>query len=492
MAAPVASDLPRERPRALPRRPRLAYAAAALGAAALSLLLLETLLDRRLEQTRLRQLGSEVAGRLLLGEVALERFSPAALAELGGLRLAVGPRPEPQASSDRRPADRRLRRQAQRLRSEICRRLPRCPVVWPTLGRPRGVWVEMASPLELERVWLFVPLPPWHAWPPDPLLLGLGLAGGSLAGMLLYLTLEVQRPLRQLEAALADVGLEARPAAVAARGTRAVRALTGRFNAMVARLEAASRERATMLAGIGHDLRSPLTRLRLRLALAAEAPMAAGELALAEADLAALERITRQFLVFAGAEAAEPAVVVPLEHLLAEAAAGVDQPLALDLPPLERRVRPTALARAVANLLDNARAHGRPPLRLVLRPWAPPGWSPQSAPPEGQGFEIQVWDRGPGIPAEAWDRARQPFQRLDPARGDPGHCGLGLAIAERVAQEHGGCLVRLEGPEGFAIALRGQSLPAEPAEPAEPVTSGHIPLPTGTASVGSAPEAGPC
>ena len=462
------------------RRPRLAYAAAALGAAALSLLLLETLLDRRLEQTRLRQLGSEVAGRLLLGEVALERFSPAALAELGGMRLAVGVRPESEASSQRRPADRRLRRQAERLRGELCRRLPRCPVVWPTVGRPRGVWVEMASSLELEleRVWLFVPLPPWHAWPPDPLLLGLGLAGGSLAGMLLYLALEVQRPLRQLEAALADVGLEARPAALPARGTRAVRALTGRFNAMVERLQAASQERSTMLAGIGHDLRSPLTRLRLRLALAAEAPMAAGELERAEADLAALERITRQFLVFAGAEAAEPAVVVPLEHLLAEAAAGVELPLELDLPPLERSVRPTALARAVANLLDNARAHGQPPLRLVLRPWTPP----EAGSPEGQGFEIQVWDRGEGIPEEAWGRARQPFQRLDPARGDPGHCGLGLAIAERIASEHGGGLLRLKGPDGFAIALRGRSLPAQAPQvlPApQAVTSGHNPPPAG-------------
>jgi two-component system osmolarity sensor histidine kinase EnvZ len=395
------------------------------------------------------------------------------------MRLAVGVQPEPQASSNRRPADRRLRRQAERLRGEICRRLPRCPVVWPSLRQPRGVWVEMASSLELERVWLFVPLPPWHAWPPDPLLLGLGLAGGSLAGVLLYLALEVQRPLRLLEAALADVGLEAGPAAVPARGTRAVRALTERFNAMVARLQAASRERATMLAGIGHDLRSPLTRLRLRLALASEAPMAPADLALAEADLAALERITRQFLVFAGAEVAEPAVLVPLEHLLAEAAAGVELPLELDLPPLQRRVRPTALARAVANLLDNASAHGRPPLRLVLRPWSPPPPAGPAAgaagPLEGQGFEIQVWDRGAGIPAEAWGRARQPFQRLDPARGDPGHCGLGLAIAERVAIDHGGGLERLEGPQGFAIALRGCSLPA-----ALPVTSGHTPPPAGT------------
>jgi two-component system osmolarity sensor histidine kinase EnvZ len=453
---------------------RLAYAALAAAAAVLSLLLLETLLDRRFEQARLRQLGSEVSGRLLLGEVALERFSPAALAELGALRLAVGDRPEPVAAgASRWPEDRRLRRQAEGLRGEICRRLPRCPVVWPARAAGRGVWVEMASPLE--NVWLFVPLPPLHPWPPDPLLLGAGLASGSLAAGLLYLHLEVRRPLGQLEAALAQLGLEERPAVVAARGNPAVRALTARFNAMVARLEATSRERAVMLAGIAHDLRSPLTRLRLRLALAERAPMGAAELALAEADLTALERITRQFLVFAGAEAAEPALAVPLEQLLAEVAAGLevgveDRALALDLPPLERCVRPAALARAVANLLDNAAVHGRPPLRLALRPWGE------------SGFEIQVWDQGEGIPERDWERARQPFQRLDPARGGQGHCGLGLAIAEAVARDHGGGLLRLESAPGFGIALRGRSLPAGP------VTSGHKLAAAGWNSGGSEPH----
>ena len=92
---PMAARAPAEGGLGLGRR--LAYAAIAAAAAALSLLLLETLLDRRFEQARLRQLGSEVSGRLLLGEVALERFSPAALAELGGLPLAVGDRPEPLA-----------------------------------------------------------------------------------------------------------------------------------------------------------------------------------------------------------------------------------------------------------------------------------------------------------------------------------------------------------------------------------------------------------
>jgi two-component system osmolarity sensor histidine kinase EnvZ len=441
MADPVPPDRP------LPRR--LGYGAVALATAAAGLLLLQSLLDRRLERDRLRELGSALAGRLVLGEVALERFSPEALGELAGLRLVVGAPPRPSRAAFWPPiADRRLQRQAEGLRAELCRRLSRCPPVLPANGSPRGVWVEMGS--TLETVWLFTPMPALHAWPPEPLLLVLSLAGGSLAGVLLYLTLEVQRPLRQLEAALADLGLEALPARLPARGSPAVRQLTGRFNTMVEGLEQASRERATMLAGIAHDLRSPITRLRLRLALAAEAPMDGAGLALAETDLSALERITRQFLVFAGAEAEEEPLLLPLDQLLAETAAVVgDTPLALDLPPLQRCVRPTALGRAVANLLENGRVHGRPPLRLVLRPWPAGG---------GEGFEIQVWDAGEGIAEASWERARQPFQRLDDSRGSQGHCGLGLAIAERVAVGHGGALVRLEGP-GFGVALRGRSYP---------------------------------
>jgi two-component system osmolarity sensor histidine kinase EnvZ len=327
----------------------------------------------------------------------------------------------------------------------------------------------MASPSEgappdaapLETVWLFAPLPPLPGWPPDPLLLGLALGSGGLGTGLLYLALEVHRPLRRLELALAEVRFD-QPGTLPlpAGGSAAVRSLTARFNGMVERLERSGRERATMLAGMAHDLRSPLTRLRLRLDLAASAQ------ALTQADhhrnasdLNALERITHQFLLFAGAEQSEPAVVVPLHDLLAEVAALVGEvPLELDLQPLERRVRPTALARAVGNLLENALQYGTPPLRLVLR----------AAEPDPHGFVIEVWDRGDGIAAAAWPIALEPFQRLDVARGGQGHCGLGLAIADRIARLHGGALRRLEGEGGFGVALTGRSLPSpDPTQPAQ-------------------------
>jgi two-component system osmolarity sensor histidine kinase EnvZ len=278
-------------------------------------------------------------------------------------------------------------------------------------------------------------------------LASLALVAGGLASLLLFLALEVQRPLRRLEEALAKVGLDSdlpQPPLVASGGTAAVRRLTQRFNAMLNRIEATNQERRTMLAGLAHDLRSPLTRLRLR--LASSGPLAADERRRAEADLAALERITRQFLQFVGAETQEEPLLVPLEALVAEAANGVEQ-VRLDLEPMRRCVQPIALARAIANLLDNAATHGQPPLRLVLRSMGQ------------EGFAIEVWDAGPGIAEADWERALRPFQRLDPARSGVGHSGLGLAIAERVAQAHGGSLERLAPARGgFAVVLQGRSL----------------------------------
>jgi two-component system osmolarity sensor histidine kinase EnvZ len=302
----------------------------------------------------------------------------------------------------------------------------------------------------LDTTWLFAPIPILRGWPPDPQLLSLAGAFGGLATLLLFLSLEVQRPLRQLDAALETVGVEHQPRPVPTRGTRAVRHLTAHFNAMVRRLQEASQERATLLAGVAHDLRSPLTRLRLR--VAHEGPWTAEQRQRAERDLNALERITAQFLSFVGAAGNEQPVRLPLEALVAEAANGVDT-VALALEPVERRVLPIALSRAIANLLANAEAHGQPPLRLELRARL------------HEGFAIAVSDGGAGIAPEDWERAKQPFQRLDEARGGHGHSGLGLAIAERVARAHGGSLTchpgdgAGAGAGGFTVVLTGHSLP---------------------------------
>jgi len=428
-------------------RSALLYGLAGLGVALLSTAQLQLLLAERLERARISQLGPQVLFQVRLSELALGRLPPATLARLSGLPLRVGARPPS------RRGDRSLRAQATLLRQELCRSLQPCPQVLPASGPLRGVWVQLLAPLE--PVWLLAPIPAAPAWPPDPWLLLAGLSLGGSTALLLFFALEVQRPLRQLQQGLAGVGTAAGPLALPGwRGTATVRELRARFNAMVERLERSEQERSVMLAGIAHDLKSPLTRLRLRLSLAG---LAEADLLQAEADLAALERITSQFLLFAAGSDDEPALAVPLEQLLAETAAGLDQQcLALDLQPLTRTVQPVALGRAVANLIDNALQHGAPPLRLELR----------EAPPAGLGFRIVLWDGGSGISAGQWQRALMPFQRLDPARGGQGHCGLGLAIAARVARAHGGGLERLEqgqaaaggaGALRFGIGLNGRS-----------------------------------
>lgn len=419
----------------------LRYGLPGLGVALLASVQLQVLLAERLQRDRIAQQGPEVLFQLRLAELALDRLPPAKLARLSGLPLRVGATPPTRR-------DRALEDQAALLRQELCPGAEPCPTVLPAAGPQRGVWVEVLAPLD--PVWLLVPIPPVRPWPPDPWLLLVGLGLGTSTALLLFFWWEVQRPLLQLQQALARVGQHQWPGLQRERGTAMVRQLTGRFNATVQRLQAAERERAVMLAGIAHDLKSPITRLRFRLSLA---DLPAPDLRQAEADLAAMERITGQFLLFSGGGDNEVAVAVPLEQLLAEQAAGLDAAeLELDLEPLERVVQPVALARAVANLIDNARSHGAPPLRLQLR----------AAEPAGDGFRIVLWDGGTGIGAEQWDQALMPFQRLDAARGGSGHCGLGLAIAARVARAHGGQLERLEhdaaGARRFGIALQGRSI----------------------------------
>lgn len=469
MGSPVAAERHRSSGAALVWR----YGLLGLAIAGLTLISLQLLLGRQLARQQRSQLATEVTANLLLGAVALERFSPEALARLSGMRLAVGAQP-PWAGDPGvvpRAPDPFLRRQAALLRTALCRRLSPCPPVLPAAGHPRGFWVPMES--SLEQVWLYVPLPPSGLWPPDPGWLSIALGTGGLAAGLLYQLLEVQRPLRRLQRALQQVGLDGEATPVREQGSTAVRQLSQRFNAMVERLAASELERRTMLAGIAHDLRAPLTRLRLRLQLtrsrdAAAADPVSGEHPQApgggaEADLEALERITGQFLLFAGAEGRESPVRLPLQELLAETAALVEgQPLTLDLQPLERCVRPISLGRAVANLLENAMAHGRPPLRLVLRPWSPPADAGSGGTTPVEGFEIAVWEWGKGISDSDWPRALTPFLRLDQARGGDGHCGLGLAIAARIARDHGGGLEPLQHDTGFAVVLRGRSLWSHP------------------------------
>ena len=436
--------------RLLPKPPRpwqkrltalFVWGGLALGSSAFCLVIFQALFGRQLEQLQTIQLGRDLALNVRLTELALERYPPHLVAELTGLDLKVVVRPKPAPV----PASAAFKRQADALQLQLCQRLSHCPMVLPDRASrgERSVWIELISPLE--PIWLRVDVPSMMRWPPEPTLLGLSLVGAGIICGGLFLLVEVEAPLRGLEKALSRVGDGEDPDAVPARGAPEVQRLTQRFNAMVRRLAANRRERATMLAGIAHDLRAPITRLQFRLSMP---QLSADERERCAGDLQSLERITGQFLLFAGGGDSEASVDVPLDQLLAEVASShsADQ-LRLDLAPLSCSVKPVALGRAIANLIDNAFSYGIAPVILRLHL-------------ENGRCCIDVWDQGQGMPSQQWEEALQPFHRLDSSRGQQGHCGLGLAIVSHVARLHGGrleCIHRddqREGPEPGRFAIR--------------------------------------
>jgi two-component system, OmpR family, osmolarity sensor histidine kinase EnvZ len=199
------------------------------------------------------------------------------------------------------------------------------------------------------------------------------------------------------------------------------------------------RERAMVLAGISHDLRTPLSRLRLALEMSGADPATTEAMS---ADIAEIDAVIGQFLDFARGED-ESMAEGDLNALAAEVVEGyrkrdtdiVFRPGALR--PL--RFAPQALRRAIANLIDNALHYAREPLEVATRR-------------DGERALLEVMDRGPGVPPEQAERLKRPFTRLDEARSGPGGAGLGLAIVERVARAHGGKLELLPREGGGLLA----------------------------------------
>lgn len=217
------------------------------------------------------------------------------------------------------------------------------------------------------------------------------------------------------------------------RGALEVRAAGNAFLDMRARIERQIETRTMMLSGVSHDLRTPLTRMKLALSLMPEDE----ETEALSRDVAQMERMVNEFLAFARGDAMEEAVPVDPSALLAavvEAAVRAGQRVSLgtmDWPPPGRsprlRLRPDALSRALENLIGNAVRHGsRAEVSLVTGE---------------RMLRFVIEDDGPGIPREQREEAVQPFRRLDTARNpNSGGVGLGLAIAADVARSHGGSL----------------------------------------------------
>jgi two-component system osmolarity sensor histidine kinase EnvZ len=306
-----------------------------------------------------------------------------------------------------------------------------------------GVWVSFSIDDDDNDYWLMLPgehareFVPWQ-W------LGWGAALLALALLVAWLIVShVTRPLRALAAAAGALGQGRYPEPVRETGASELRQVAEAFNRMSEDLRHNAGERAIVLAGLSHDLRTPLARLRLEseLSIADEAVRAA-----VIADIEQMDAIISQFLDYARGEGDETPVDADINALVAQAAchhgrhgqASAAPRLDLStLPPA--RVRPKALTRAVVNLLDNARKYGAEP--ITLKTW--------------RGHDeivIDVADSGPGIPEAELERIKRPFTRLESARTDTTGTGLGLAIVERITHLHGGRFDLLNRPEGGLTA----------------------------------------
>lgn len=209
-------------------------------------------------------------------------------------------------------------------------------------------------------------------------------------------------------------------------GAREVRAAANAFLAMRERIQRHIDQRTALLASVSHDLRTPLTRLRLELALAPSFKRADAM----RGDLDEMEYMIDEYLAFARGEAGEAAQSVSISDLLSAAAkdarrAGAQAEVRVT-EGLTASLRPLAFKRALTNLAGNAAAHGEH-VRLSARHL-----------PSG-GLEVAIEDDGPGIPEDMYEEAFRPFSRLDASRNQNSKgVGLGLAIARDVARSHGG------------------------------------------------------
>ncbi len=279
---------------------------------------------------------------------------------------------------------------------------------------------------------------PWdRLYSPTTYIFIMWMVGSSLV-LLAVATLFLRNQVRSLRrlAAAADGFGKGRPVPFfKIEGAVEIRQAAVAFITMRNRIQRQVRQRTQMLAGVSHDLRTPLTRMKLALAILGDDP-AVEEL---KADVAEMEHMVHGYLDFARGEGAETPVETDIALLLEDVAAAHRRDgtvLSLTTPAeYVMPVRPNALRRCLANLIGNARRHGS-------RVWL-------TARPVADGIDVLVDDDGPGIPVADRGRAFRAFVRLDPSRNpSTGGVGLGLTIARDVARGHGGD-VRLEtSPHG--------------------------------------------
>ncbi len=243
----------------------------------------------------------------------------------------------------------------------------------------------------------------------------------------LFMVRQASQRLNSLARKAAEVGQGRTPELLPETGARELRELTVAFNRMAEEVQALLENRTVLLAGVSHDLRTPITRLRLALSLLDDCD--AGLVKRMEHDLDEMNQLISDMLVFARSLKVEALHDTDLNALLADLAtqAGVLGTVEWQAgAPCRAHVGEAALRRIVGNLLENARRYGL---------GAPVGLELECT---GKEVRISVLDRGPGIPVEQREAVFRPFTRLETSRSrEAGGSGLGLAIARQLADAYG-------------------------------------------------------
>lgn len=308
----------------------------------------------------------------------------------------------------------------------------------------QGFWVSFF--IDEDEYWIVLPRErvrpdvtwEWIGWGALTLLLSL-VAAWLIAS-------RIAGPLSDLARAARLVGGGMTPEPLAEKGPKELRTVAAAFNRMTSDLASMERERAMVLAGISHDLRTPLSRLRLAL------EMSRGEPSILEgmsADIDEMDQVIGQFLDFARGEIErrESTDLDALVRDVAEHYARLGKDVRIAAAPVAGNIPVTrvGIRRAIMNLVDNALRYAGEPVEIATRR-------------DRTYAFVEVLDRGPGIPHGEFERLKRPFTRLRESRGGSGGAGLGLAIVERVARAHGGTLDLRERAGGGLAARISLSL----------------------------------
>lgn len=302
-------------------------------------------------------------------------------------------------------------------------------VVAGEMRMPDGSWIVFKT-REAVQVWQFAIERTFVALVPALLLLTLGAL--LIRGTLL--------PLRKLVQAIGRVGSREGVTVVEEEGTAEIRGLIHAFNGMQRRIHELIENRTQALAAVGHDLRTPLARLQLRLDEVGDAESRRAM----QDDVAEMDDMIASLLTFLkGSDDPEPAVAVDVAVMaatLVEDAADRGREAEYAGPEhLEWVVRPSMLRRALSNLVENALHYGKAVQVAVLQ--------------DGSELVFRIQDDGPGIPPDQIEEALRPFVRLDVERGrNTKGMGLGLAIVQQAVALEKGRLTLANAPQGGLVA----------------------------------------